>query len=872
MLTSTHSLVASLSLPVCSYRSSALFVSTHHLRCHLLFVLMVFHHLSHLHTLYYSLSRANSVIHDGAPNVGANWVKDAYTQSELVLKSLELAVEFLETGGTFVTKVFRSQDYNALMWVFQQLFARVEATKPQASRNVSAEIFVVCQKFKAPQKVDPKFFDPHYVFEQFEGKGIPDIMQRKEGKNYRAREGYEEGVTLLYKRQSVVEFVMSEEPTQLLTNVNEFIFDDKAKLYTRHPKTTEEIKECFKDIRVLSKKDLRKLLKWRLLMKEWEKQLRKEERRKRKLEAGEDAGSSSSSSTGSLDSNGEPKKKKKKDEEDSAELSENTKLEREVAAIEEEKRKKAKRLKRALNRQKSKYRERVAAAMVLPNDIIEQPEDNSLFSLGGLSTKKGLDKIASTNKDAFDEVDPETLNEDEYIKVDDPEDDLSGSEAEAEYDRVVASQLDSMYERYALKKSDRVRKKNLKSRLEKQMEDEETAKNPATAIPKPKLSEFDVADIETDMAEEQNPLLVKRLGGQAKKSDLWFSNPLFQGALDAEGSDDDMEDISKMASAYRDGKKGANGSLKRKRSGSEDSDDVSAQAGGDDDDEADPFEINDKVEKGELNPEDLKKKKKAKTSKSGRRASWSADDDDAGSNSAEAGEGDEFETVPAYDIDSSDDDSEAPNLMEYYDNERDAEALALGRRLMTEAKQREELIDKSYNRFAFNDNEEILPAWFKEDEEKHNVPEAPVTKDEVEMMKARMMELNARPIKKVAEAMARKKMRTMKRMEKVKSKASTILEQSELSERAKVAALQKLYKGAEHKMRPGSVSVVAKRGKGVVGSKKGKVRTVDARLRSDTRGLKRSAAKAKKFGRKAHTLTGVGKKRRKAMQNAGKTN
>ena len=211
--------------------------------------------------------KADVVLHDGAPNVGGQWAKDSYNQNELVLYSIKLATEFLKEGGWFISKVFRSVDYNALLYVMKQLFQKVEATKPLASRSQAAEIFVICQGYKNPSYIDPKLLDPKYALKQIDDE---DTLKNNTINSLKAmfakkksRAGYNTDTLFIVK--SFKDYIECSNPFKFLFETNKIKIetDDCKKYLNVVQKMPKDYLLYFDDLQVLGKKEMEELIIWR---------------------------------------------------------------------------------------------------------------------------------------------------------------------------------------------------------------------------------------------------------------------------------------------------------------------------------------------------------------------------------------------------------------------------------------------------------------------------------------------------------------------------------------------------------------------------------------------------------------------------------
>ncbi|SPO29014.1 probable AdoMet-dependent rRNA methyltransferase SPB1 [Ustilago trichophora] len=798
--------------------------------------------------------KADIVIHDGAPNVGTAWVQDAYAQSELTLQSLRLAVEFLNAGGTFVTKVFRSKDYNNLLWVFNQLFKKVEATKPSSSRNVSAEIFVVCQGYKAPARIDPKFLDPRHVFKELDPAtladadheaGVPLSLKGTSAGNAHAnvfepkkirrnREGYADGDYTLFHSLDAIDFIKGQDVIGMLGSYNEISFkSQESKKLLDLPETTAEMRENCTDLKVLGKKDFRNLMNWR-----------KEVR----LALGLDV----------------PKSKQKDLAEQTEtveveEMDEDDQIDDELARLNEEAARKARKERRRKNEMRQKKILKMQLQMTTPMDIGMDVMDDQLGSGNGdifeIGSGERVSKKAIMQQADLSDDESETIVSSHGTDDDDPE-------ARA---RQLDAEMDALYDEFKQKQSERdakfrakeARLKDAKNdawhgikdddeededddeanmsdqseggyhvvqrRKEQEEtfdtddeEDEEDERLERQAVQQSRKRKRDVASAASAAIDDDDTVastkpskrsLVNSLvsdaavtAQQSREASIWFDNPLFKDlGLDSPSEDDEQNEDA--------------------------NDDEEAWEEASDDEEADKDEV---------------------------------EVPDSGSEQEE----DDFEVVPQdqeedaipdeeWDLDGEDEEAGKQKRIKDH-GLATAEAVALAQALVNRQITKEDLMDQGFSKHNFVDKDG-LPAWFLDDEQKHYKANIPITKEAVQALRERQRALDARPIKKVAEAKARKKMRTLRRLEKAQQKAETINENEDISEKEKSSTINKLLaksvKGGQKKK---EVQLVVAKGvnrglKGRPKGTKGRYKMVDPRMKKELRASKR---KAKRDGKK----------------------
>lgn len=90
------------------------------------------------------------VVSDMAPNLSGIASSDAARIALLVELAIDFAEAHLKPGGALVCKVFHGSGYSQLVELFKKRFRVVKPIKPKASRDKSAETFLVGIGLKKP--------------------------------------------------------------------------------------------------------------------------------------------------------------------------------------------------------------------------------------------------------------------------------------------------------------------------------------------------------------------------------------------------------------------------------------------------------------------------------------------------------------------------------------------------------------------------------------------------------------------------------------------------------------------------------------------------------------------------------------------------
>lgn len=702
----------------------------------------------------------------------------------------------------------------------------------------------------------------------------------------RHREGYDEDAgqsTLLFKQSSILDFLHAEFPVEVLSKnyVLEWkerkssttpaeIEADKALIAQlwNHRKTKPDIKEGVGDIKNMSHRGIKQLLRWRLDMRE----------------AFVDGPKDAKASTKKIEEEAADPEKEEEDE-----------LQSLLRKLEM----RQKRKERKERKKRAKQQHRIDLKLDIPNDRFDTDgqEGDQLFRLRAIES---VDQLTQVNKGEISGVD-EMLNEVSDDELDgaeesDDEEVLDSADYEKKRKRELERTLELQYREY-MDRQKRREEEPQSTRRKKRKHAETTlvdlyaeidrtnsellekAKEKASGVSSSSSSssskdsdsfyhgsdsedDEDSGDEETKRLRNaerdlliqaalltrnsSNPLIRKSKQSASAQSKLWFDSELFEGA------EDDIEDNAFAP------KKPKKSPVPKKTPMKDDNDNdetvednvyteededaemalqTALDQGGDDDDDEDNDDAATKKYKELLaataTPTSSKDKGKNKNTKDK--------------------EGD-FEVVPfeeKYTVRADEDTQEIIEEIEALEDHEKAQLLAMATLVKTGRMSWSQLLDFGFNRYCFTDSADA-PQWFRDDESRHNKPRLPVTKQMMDEIRAEWREIASRPIKKVAEAKARKRIRSKKQLDSIKNKANAIVADNELSEAQKRKQIEKLHKKRSASEKPKVVTVVRKkfqknkRRVGPKGKTGTKIKVVDGRMKKELRAQKRKAASKKR--------------------------
>ena len=489
---------------------------------------------------------------------------------------------------------------------------------------------------------------------------------------------------------------------------------------------------------------------------------------------------------------------------------------------------KIKRARRRANEIKAKTIQRLQLQMTAPLDIGLEHNDASL-SMGQddmfdlVDTQRELRKMGGISKLASDDEMP---SDEEIEEVEGSDEEIVGSEEER--DRRVSAleaDLDSMYDAYREKMKERdakyrvveARKKKgqldewngLKGENDAESGDdssedggwEEMAAAKEIGDPSSDESDYD-EPIPGQKRKRPNPALRKHIDIQppSRAAQVWFSQDIFKEAAEP-NEDDEDEDVEMTSNPGESQQDDQEEKVCRHLLSHLTSDDDQSEASGF---EIVPVESRDDADMWNIEDEDVDQAKQAYIQ--------SADSD--------------FQTgaklIP----------SVAYGLTT-------AEAVTLAQQLVNRRTTKTNLLNDGFNRYSLN-AKDGLPSWFLDDETKHYKPNVPVTKEAVAALRARQRALDSRPIKKIAEAKGRKKLRAAQRLEKAMKKAEGVNATADMSELEKAQQIEKLMRKGFARGKKKEVRVIVAKGthKGIKGRPKGvkgRYTMVDTRMKKEVR-------------------------------------